>query len=76
MNRAKKVRVIAASMAVTSLLYYVTSLRRYPLQEFFTRLYYIPIILGALWFGLWGGVLVSLSITQRPNHRAPRMIGM
>ena len=50
-------------MAVTSLLYYLTSLRMYPLQEFFTRLYYIPIILGAVWFGIRGGVIVSLSIT-------------
>ena len=63
MNRPRKVRVIAASMALTSLLYYLTSLRMYPLQEFFTRLYYIPILLGAVWFGLRGGFLVSLCIT-------------
>ena len=63
MNRSRKVRVVAASMAVTSLLYYLTSLRMYPLQEFVTRLYYIPIILGAVWFGLRRGVLVSLIIT-------------
>jgi two-component system sensor histidine kinase HydH len=63
LSRSRKVRTIAASMAVTSLLYYVTSFRMYPLQEFFTRLYYIPIILGAVWFGLRGGILVSLAIT-------------
>jgi two-component system sensor histidine kinase HydH len=61
--RSKKIKVIIVSMAVASLLYYLTSLRLYPLQELFTRLYYVPIVLGAIWFGLRGGILVSMSVT-------------
>jgi two-component system sensor histidine kinase HydH len=61
--RSTKIKVIVVSMAVASLLYYLTSLRMYPLQELFTRLYYVPIVLGAIWFGLRGGILVSLSVT-------------
>lgn len=58
-----KIRVILVSGAVITLLFYVTPLRRYLLQELITRFYYIPIVLGGLWFGLWGGIRVSLLIT-------------
>jgi len=50
-------------VAIVSLVYYVTPLRLSLLQELFTRFFYVPIILGGLWFGLWGGVRVSLLIT-------------
>lgn len=63
LGKTTKVRVILASVAVASLLYYLTSLRLYLLQELFTRLYYIPIILGGVWFGLRGGLRVSLFVT-------------
>ena len=63
MFRAAKIRVILLSLAIISLLYYLTPLRQCLLQELFTRLYYIPIILGGLWFGAWGGLRVSLVVT-------------
>jgi two-component system sensor histidine kinase HydH len=63
MSRSAKIRVIVTSVAVVSLLYYLTALRLYPLQELFTRLYYVPIVLGAIWFGFRGGVRVSLLVT-------------
>jgi two-component system sensor histidine kinase HydH len=61
--RKTKVRVILVLIAMVTLLYYVTPLRLSLLQELFTRFFYVPIILGGLWFGLWGGVRVSLLIT-------------
>ena len=63
MDRSTKIRVIVTSVAVASLPYYLTSLRLYPLQELFTRLYYIPIVIGAVWFGFPGGVYISLFVT-------------
>ena len=63
LGRATRIRVILTSVAVVSLLYYLTSLHLYLLQELFTRLYYIPIVLGGVWFGLRGGLRVSLFIT-------------
>jgi two-component system, NtrC family, sensor histidine kinase HydH len=63
MDRKRKIRVILASLAVVSLLYYMTSLRLYLFQELVTRLYYMPIILGGVWFGLRGGIQASLLVT-------------
>jgi len=58
-----KVRVILVLTAMVSLLFYLTPLRLPLLQELFARFFYVPIILGGLWFGLWGGVRVSLFVT-------------
>lgn len=62
-HKKTKVRVILVLMAVVTLLYYLTPLRLSLPQELFTRFFYVPIILGGLWFGLWGGVRVSLLVT-------------
>jgi signal transduction histidine kinase len=61
--KTTKVRVILACVATVSLLYYVTPLRLCLAQELLTRFYYIPIVLGGLWFGLWGGLRVSMFVT-------------
>jgi two-component system sensor histidine kinase HydH len=58
-----KIRALLVLMATVALLYYLTPLRLSLPQELFTRFFYIPIILGGLWFGLRGGVRVSLFVT-------------
>jgi len=63
LHKKTKVRVILVVTAMVTLLYYLTPLRLPLLQELVTRFFYIPIILGGLWFGLWGGVRVSLFLT-------------
>jgi len=63
LTRTTKVRVILACVAAISLLFYVTPLRLYLLQELVTRVFYVPIVLGGLWFGLWGGLRVSCFVT-------------
>ena len=63
LGKTEKVRVILGCVGVVSLLYYLTPLRLCLYQELFTRLYYIPIVLGGLWFGLWGGLRVSFFVT-------------
>jgi two-component system, NtrC family, sensor histidine kinase HydH len=61
--KATKVRVILGSTVVVSLLYYLTPIRLSLYQELFTRFYYVPIVLGGVWFGLWGGFRLSLLVT-------------
>ena len=52
-----------------SLLHYLTPLHLPYLHDIFQRLYYLPIILAALWFGLRGGLLCSIivSIVYAPH---------
>jgi signal transduction histidine kinase len=52
-----------------SLLHYLTPLRLPYLHDIFQRLYYLPIILAALWFGFRGGLLCSIivSIAYAPH---------
>jgi two-component system, NtrC family, sensor histidine kinase HydH len=63
LTKATKVKVILGCMGAVSLLYYLTPLRLCLYQELFTRFYYVPIVLGGLWFGLWGGLRVSFFVT-------------
>ena len=46
-----------------SLLHYLTPLRLAMLHDIFQRLYYIPIILSAYWFGLRGGIGCAMLVT-------------
>ncbi len=52
-----------------SLLHYLTPLHLPYLHDIFQRLYYLPIILAALWYGLRGGLLCSIvvSIAYAPH---------
>ncbi|MCX6179400.1 MAG: ATP-binding protein [Chlorobiales bacterium] len=52
-----------------SLLHYLTPLQLHYLHDIFQRLYYLPIILAAFWFGLRGGLLCSIivSIVYAPH---------
>jgi two-component system sensor histidine kinase HydH len=50
-------------MGSVSLLYCLTPLRLCLCQELFTRFFYVPVVLGGLWFGLWGGLRVSFFVT-------------
>ncbi|MHB8707842.1 MAG: two-component system sensor histidine kinase NtrB [Desulfuromonadales bacterium] len=45
-----------------SLLHYLTPLDRPALHDVYQRLYYLPIILSAFWFGFRGGILSALLV--------------
>jgi len=62
-GKRAKIRVIAASVTAVSVLYYLTSLGQPLYQEISTRLFYLPICLGGLWFGFAGGLRVSVAVT-------------
>ncbi|HEX9023310.1 MAG TPA: ATP-binding protein [Geobacteraceae bacterium] len=46
-----------------TLLHYFTPLTRPMLHDIFQRLYYIPIILAAFWFGFRGGIACALAVS-------------
>ncbi len=54
--------VIFAILLVT-LLHYTTPTSKPLYHEIYNRLYYIPIILGAFYYGLRGGIIVSVAVS-------------
>ncbi|HEX5773485.1 MAG TPA: ATP-binding protein [Geomobilimonas sp.] len=65
MKRTDLLRLAFLAVAVVgiSLLHYLTPLQRPMLHDIFQRLYYLPIILAAFWFGLRGGLISSLMVS-------------
>jgi len=58
-----KVSLIFGCVVGISLLHYTTPLRLGMLHDIFQRLYYLPIILAAFWFGFRGGVGCAILVT-------------
>ena len=65
MRRADLFRgvILFACVVAISLLHYLTPLRLAVLHDIFQRLYYIPIILSAFWFGFRGGIGCAILVT-------------
>ena len=64
---------LLVALAVVSILHYTTSPERAGLHVLYQRLYYGPIIVGAYWFGVWGGVAtaVAAAVAYAPHiHHA------
>jgi signal transduction histidine kinase len=55
--------IIAASIALVTILHFLTPVDQVVWHEIYQRLYYIPIIAAALLFGLRGGLAASLFTT-------------
>ena len=62
-NLAIRVPLLVLSIVAISLSHYLTPLHLHYLHDIFQRLYYLPIILSAIWFGLRGGLLCSLLVS-------------
>jgi len=58
-----RILLLLPVIAGISLAHYITPLHLYYLHDVFQRLYYLPIILAALWFGLRGGLACSLVVS-------------
>ncbi|TWJ19742.1 ATP-binding protein [Geobacter argillaceus] len=71
MNKSSILRpvIIATFIVCISLLHYLTPLHLPYLHDIFQRLYYLPIILAALWYGFRGGLFCSIvvSIAYAPH---------
>jgi signal transduction histidine kinase len=61
--------ILASSVIGVSLLHYLTPLHLPYLHDILQRLYYLPIILAALWYGFRGGLFCSIivSIAYAPH---------
>ncbi len=66
-----RVAALVLLVATISTLHYVTSPTRIVWHEVFQRLYYVPIILAAYWYGVRGGLFTALlvSLAYLPHIR-------
>ncbi|HWR01246.1 MAG TPA: ATP-binding protein [Chlorobaculum sp.] len=62
-NSGIRILILGAFITGISLFHYLTPLHVAYLHDIFQRLYYLPIILAALWFGLRGGLLCSVLVS-------------
>lgn len=63
MQTPLRIALLAISILAISLFHYFTPLHLHHIHDIFQRLYYLPIILAALWFGLRGGVVTALAVS-------------
>ena len=63
MPRKTKITLIVILVVGISLLHYLTDQSRYHYHVFYGELYFLPIVLAGLWFGLAGGLATSLGVT-------------
>jgi len=59
----KKFLTISLLIAAITFLHYSTELGAHHYHVFYQGLYFVPVLLAGLWFGLRGGIVASLSIT-------------
>ena len=57
-----KVAAVAVAILAVTLLHYVTQTGTPLLHDLYRRLYYVPVGLGAVWFGLRGGLLAATAV--------------
>jgi len=62
-NRRRDIAVLAVLVALVTALHYLTINQEWAIHDFYRRLYYIPIILGAFKFRLRGGVVIGVVIS-------------
>ena len=58
-----RIPLLALFIVAISLLHYFTPLHLHYLHDIFQRLYYLPVILAAIWYGLRGGLICSLVVS-------------
>lgn len=61
-DRFRRVLTLALAVGVVSLLHYGTQTTLPLLHDVYRRLYYIPVGLAAVWFGVRGGLWVSAAV--------------
>ncbi len=54
--------LVVLVLAITSL-HYLTTIQKAQFHDIYRRLYYLPIVLGGLWFSLRGGVVTAIAIS-------------
>lgn len=59
-NDTVRVALLGGAILGISLLHYLTGTDWILLHQIYQRLYYVPVVAGSLWFGLWGGIATGL----------------
>ncbi len=71
MKKLPAIRILLLTQFIVaiSMFHYLTPLHFHYLHDIFQRLYYLPVILAAIWFGIRGGLACSLvvSIVYAPH---------
>lgn len=62
MKRTHQVGIVAALAAFATIAHYVTDVHDGTAHDIYQRLYYFPVVLAGLWFGVRGGVTTALLI--------------
>lgn len=55
-----RIAIIAALLLVVTALHYLTTTQLVNAHDVYRRLYYVPIVLGGVWFALRGGIATSI----------------
>ncbi len=65
MRRSDYIRlgILVVLVAVITALHYLTAIRMAQYHDIYRRLYYIPIVLGGIWYTLRGGLGTSIAIS-------------
>jgi len=68
-NEIIRLAILAALVLGITALHYLTTVQRVQFHDIYRRLYYVPIVLGGLWFALRGGLgtAISVSILYAPH---------
>ena len=59
-GRSLRIVVLGLSIAVITVAHYVTDIESGFLHNVYQRLYYLPILAGAYWFGVRGALVVAV----------------
>lgn len=62
-TRSLRIAIVVVMVFVITVLHYQTNIHDARLHDIYRRLYYLPIVLAGLWFGLRGGIITALSVS-------------
>jgi two-component system, NtrC family, sensor histidine kinase HydH len=62
-DRRYQLFLVIGLILLVSGLHYLTSAIHAPFHDIYRRLYYLPIVLGGIWFGLRGGLFTAASVS-------------
>jgi signal transduction histidine kinase len=58
-----RLMLVVSLILLVTVFHYLTSTMHAPFHDIYRRLYYLPIVLGGVWFGLRGGLLAAVSVS-------------
>jgi signal transduction histidine kinase len=58
-----RLAVLVVLVAAITAMHYLTTIQKAQFHDIYRRLYYLPVVLGGLWYGLRGGLGVALTVS-------------